>query len=163
MEQQNHLTDEEIDLCLKENISFEEKEKYLIHIERCTYCSDRFANHIPLDIIPPNYLKEEIIDNIEKIDLQWKKQLRKTSKEVQLFFYTLKVAFTVSVSILLLFICVGSYHELGAHPKNDNFLQNQYEKRVSSSMNLKNKRQSSEKNSISEVLNQFAEDCFQQY
>lgn len=161
--QENHLTDEELDLCMKEGIEFQKKEKLLMHIEKCTYCSDRFANRIPLDLLPPSFLQEEILSNVNKMELQFKKQIRKTSKEVQLFFYTLKVAFTVSVSIVLLFICVGSYHELGLHDENNNYLQNKYEAKMNHFENINHTRQSKEKNTLTEVLNKFAEDCFQQY
>jgi len=117
-ELQNHLSDEEMQRCFDWNVKDNEKEFALNHIQNCTYCADRFANFIPLDVEPPSYLEDEILDRVGQMHITLERKVKQTSKKVQLFLYSLKVAFAISASIAMLFICVGSYHEIGIEGKN---------------------------------------------
>lgn len=81
----------------------------LEHAEHCTFCAERLGDAIEesvMSIMPPAYLKDQIREQTERLDVAAKKSLKRTSKQMQLFFYSLRVAATVTLSVLML--CVTS-------------------------------------------------------
>ncbi len=53
---------------------------------------------------PPSYLKEEILKRTRQMDVQAAMRLKETSKQMQLFMYSLKVGLAVVASIFLLIV-----------------------------------------------------------
>lgn len=105
-EDRNHITKEEWMRFSEGKMAEQEEEALYSHIGCCTYCAEQFANIVELDFFaePPKYLYEEILERSKRADVQAAVTLKKTSKKMKLFFYSLKVGFAVAVSIFLLTI-----------------------------------------------------------
>lgn len=90
----------------------EEEAAFLGHVGACTFCAERFGDwmeegfllEIPEDSqpAPPKYLKEEILRRARQIDVQAARKLKETSRQMQLFLYSMKVGLAVALSIFLL-------------------------------------------------------------
>lgn len=81
----------------------------LEHAQQCTFCAERLGDAVEesvMAILPPIYLKDQIREQTERLDVTVKKEMRQTSKRMQLFFYSFRVAAAVTLSILML--CVIS-------------------------------------------------------
>jgi len=99
-----HITKEQWTKFSQRQLSEIEEEKFYQHIGTCTYCAEEFTKIIEQDFFlePPVYLEEEILERTKKADVQAAVAVKKTSKKVQLLFYSLKVGFAVAASIFLL-------------------------------------------------------------
>lgn len=104
MIESRHLTDEEWLRFGQNRMCSEEEAELYGHISTCTYCAERFANVMEQSIqMPPAYLHEEILERSKKIDMQMAITVKKTSKRMRLFWYSLKIGFAVMASMMLLF------------------------------------------------------------
>jgi hypothetical protein len=100
-----HIT-EEMWIALEQNtITTEDYMKILEHTCDCTWCAEHLASVMEQDTLaqtPPAYLEEEIANRAGQLDIQVQAAVKKTSKQVQLLVYSLKVGLAVAVSMLLL-------------------------------------------------------------
>ena len=100
-----HITKEQLAAFHNNQLSQDETSKILEHIAHCTYCSDLFAESFqPYAIIkaPPG-LKESILTKTKRKHntislIHWK-----TSKNRQMFFYSLKVCAAMCGALLIMF------------------------------------------------------------
>lgn len=81
----------------------------LEHIGTCDYCAGLLAEiesdvkEDELHIMAPKYLKAQIIERSEKLDIKAEITVKKTSKNMQLLIYSLKTTAAVIGALILLF------------------------------------------------------------
>lgn len=103
-QESRHITKEQWIKFSQGKLSEIEEEQLYQHIGTCTYCAEEFTKAIEQDFLlePPKYLEEEILERTKKVDVQAALVVKKTSRKMQLLFYSLKVGFAVAASIFLL-------------------------------------------------------------
>lgn len=118
IEQNHHITEDTWIALSNDTIAPGDYMKILEHTCSCTWCAECLASVMEKEQAeePPVYLKEQILERANQLDVQVqmsvKKTVGKTSKQLRLFMYSLKVGLAVVVSVFLLVI--SSYiQELG--------------------------------------------------
>lgn len=120
-----HITKEQFCDWLAGELPPDKEAEFLGHIGNCTFCAGQFANWMespPQDFArqvefppqisanqreapdPPAYLKEEILQRTQQIDVQMTVCVKERSRQMQLFMYGLKVGMAVVTSIFLLIL-----------------------------------------------------------
>ncbi len=80
-----------------------EKENFLEHISNCDHCSDQFAAMMSEHLIEaPRDMKANILKATKSPEVQFVIKVKQTSKQVQLFWYSLKVGTATVLALLLL-------------------------------------------------------------
>ena len=104
----------------------EQYRKLLEHTCNCTGCADRMAaimepecadrlimipepecekgRSLQATVLPPAYLKEQILERTKQVDVQAATAVKKTSRRVQFIMYSLRVGAAVAASIFILSI-----------------------------------------------------------
>lgn len=111
----NHISDSQLESLISGEIADENFMMLLEHAGQCTFCAERLGEAIEegmMSIMPPAYLKDQIREQIEHLDVNVEKKVKQTSKRLQLLFYSFRVAATVSLAIVML--CV-----ISVFPKTD--------------------------------------------
>jgi hypothetical protein len=76
----------------------------LEHTKQCTYCAERLMSiEIEEGLKAPAYLKNNLIKRTHMPDVKTEVQVKKASKNVQLFMYSLKTTAAVLGALILLF------------------------------------------------------------
>lgn len=111
-EANRHITKKQFCDWLAGELPPDKETEFLGHIGNCTFCAGQFANWMesPPQISavqekapePPAYLKEEILQRTQQIDVQMTVRVKERSRQMQLFMYGLKVGMAVVTSIFLL-------------------------------------------------------------
>lgn len=107
--QNDHISDSQYEAFRINKMDDAELIRLLEHAQQCTFCAERLGDAVEegiMSIMPPAYLKDQIREQTEQLDVVLNKKIRQTSNRMQLFFYSLRVAATVSLAILML--CVTS-------------------------------------------------------
>ena len=115
---ENHHISDDRHLAFQQNrLDEEERIKFLIHISRCDYCSERLAGFMEADTLPaPPDMKMNILAASKKADVQIVKNAVEMTKRMQLFLYSLKVgAATIGAFIILLLFM--NVHDFSNGPK----------------------------------------------
>lgn len=110
-----HITREAFCDWLAGEMELSQEEAFLGHIGSCTFCSGQFADwmeesqessleQMELPHEPPAYLKEEILQRTQQMDVQMAVHVKEKSQQMQLFMYSLKVGLAVMTSIFLLML-----------------------------------------------------------
>lgn len=100
-----HVTKEWLEAWNLQQLSETEEQMFLTHVGSCDHCAEQFAAYLEQDLIePPAYLHEEILERSKSLEIQTARKVYQTSKQMRLFFYSLKVGVAVAVSLLLLFV-----------------------------------------------------------
>lgn len=100
-----HITKEMFECWQQGEMNEKQEEEFLEHTGTCTFCAEQFGSWMEQDLMePPAYLKDEIIRRTQQLDVQTVVKVKKTSKQVQLMGYSLKVGLAVVASIFLLTI-----------------------------------------------------------
>lgn len=100
-----HLTGEMLETWISGTLSQEEEQKLLVHAGSCDYCAKLLADCLEQDLAePPAYLQEEILEKSRSIEIQTARAIHQASKQMRLFYYSLKVGFALAVSLTMLFI-----------------------------------------------------------
>lgn len=102
-----HITKEQFCDWLAGELPPDEEAEFLEHIGNCTFCAGQFADWMesPPELPePPAYLKEEILQRTQQIDVQMTVRVKERSRQMQLFMYGLKVGMAVVTSIFLLIL-----------------------------------------------------------
>ncbi len=116
MNEHNHLTGAQIDAFRHELMDKEEKELFLGHICNCDYCSNLFAEAMSEEMIAaPRDLKDNILKATKRPEIQLAVKAKQTSKQMQLFLYSLKVGSATVLALLLLMLTVNFNGPLGVH------------------------------------------------
>lgn len=106
----HHITRTAFDDWQKGNLAEREEMDFLEHISVCTFCAGQFGSWMEEDaqaetalfVKPPDYLKEEILNRVNQVDVRAAVKIKETSRQMQLFIYGLKVGFAVIASLFLL-------------------------------------------------------------
>lgn len=113
IKEQRHIS-EEMWIALEKNTILPETYMQILeHTGQCTGCADRLAAILDPEqetacgsdrtsVIPPVYLKEQILERTRQMDVQTAAAVRKTSARMQLILYSLRVGAAVLVSVLIL-------------------------------------------------------------
>ncbi|HHV11125.1 MAG TPA: hypothetical protein GXX75_12680 [Clostridiales bacterium] len=108
MNEHKHLTEAQIYAFRHELMSMEEKELFLGHICTCDYCSGLFAEAMSEEIIAaPRDMKDNILKATKRPEVQLAIRAKQTSKQMQLFLYSLKVGSATILALLLLMLTVN--------------------------------------------------------
>lgn len=102
-----HITKEQFCDWLAGELPPDKETEFLGHIGNCTFCAGQFANWMesPPELPePPAYLKEEVLQRTQQIDVQMTVRVKERSRQMQLFMYGLKVGMAVVTSIFLLIL-----------------------------------------------------------
>lgn len=115
MKENKHITDE-MWIALSDNtVAHKDYMKILEHTCGCTWCAERLASSLEgteAKEEPPAYLEAQILERVERMDVQAVTMATKISKRLRLFLYSLKVGLAVTVSVFLLTISMNM-QELG--------------------------------------------------
>lgn len=114
-ERNRHITREQFCDWQAGEMELSQEEAFLGHIGSCTFCSGQFADwmeapqesfgeQMELPHEPPVYLKEEILQRTQQMDVQMAVHVKEKSQQMQLFMYSLKVGLAVMTSIFLLML-----------------------------------------------------------
>jgi hypothetical protein len=103
-----HITESELYAFRQELMSQEDKEIFLAHICTCNYCSDLFAEAMSEEMITaPRNMKDNLLRAAKRPEVQLAVKARETSKQMQLFLYSLKVGSATVLALLLLMLTVN--------------------------------------------------------
>lgn len=98
-----HISDEKILLWNQNTLNYEERCLLLQHVTECKFCAEKLAMETTMQIEPPRYLKDLILQDVKK-EVGAKKQIRMSSKQkMNLFFYSLKVGVAIASAMVVLF------------------------------------------------------------
>lgn len=103
-----HLTEDDFRKWDSGLMSPEEMEDFLTHTASCDTCADlwmTFMAQTESEAMsePPAYLSEEILSRSKQPDLLIAQKINRTSRQIQLLTYSLKVCTAVAISIVMLF------------------------------------------------------------
>lgn len=103
-----HLTEDDFRKWDSGSMSPEEMEYFLSHTASCDTCADSWMTFMAQAetetlLEPPVYLEEEIISRSRQPDLLIAQKINRTSRQIQLLTYSLKVCTAVALSIIMLF------------------------------------------------------------
>lgn len=113
--QNNHISDSQLESFISGKIADENFIMLLEHAGQCTFCAEQLGEAIEegmMSIMPPAYLKDQIREQVEHLDVVVENKVKQTSKRLQLLFYSFRVAATVSLAVVML--CV-----ISVFPKTD--------------------------------------------
>lgn len=117
MNELKHITESELYAFRHELMSQEEKESFLAHICTCDYCSDLFAEAMSEEMITaPRNMKENLLKAAKRPEVQLAVKAKETSKQMQLFLYSLKVGSATVLALLLLLLTVNFNGSPALHP-----------------------------------------------
>ena len=108
-----------------------EETDFLGHIGTCTFCAEQFGNWMEEGMLmeSPGYLKEEVLSRTRQMDVQAAVKLKETSRQMQLFMYSLKVGLAVAFSIFLLTVTADIQNINLELPENQQVEQMQEKRR----------------------------------
>lgn len=98
-----HLSDKQLIRFHQNRMDVDEMLPFLEHIGQCTHCAGRLSSLDDPHMIAPSYLKEEIVERSSQLDIQTSLQIKRVSKNMQLFYYSLRTAAAMAVALFLLF------------------------------------------------------------
>ena len=110
IEQKQHITEELWNALSDHTIQHQEYMKILEHTCGCTWCAEQLAQIMSEEEAmarPPAYLKEQILEQTARLDVRAHMSVKKRSKQLRLFMYSMKVGLAVVVSSLLLVVSVN--------------------------------------------------------
>lgn len=103
--QNSHISNSQLEALISGKIADEDFIMLLEHAGQCTFCAERLGEAVEagmMSIMPPAYLKDQIREQAEHIDVAVGKKARQTSKHIQLLFYSFRVAVTVLLAVVML-------------------------------------------------------------
>lgn len=113
MNNNSHITPDELSAFTLDTMTMEEKERFLEHICSCNHCSDQLAAFMAEDLIPaPRDMKENILKATRRPEIQIAIKSREVSKRIQLLLYSLKVGTAAVAAIALLLLSMNFQNTL---------------------------------------------------
>lgn len=110
MNENKHISTEELSAFHHDRMKQDEKEKFLEHICSCDYCSRLFAESMETELVKaPRDLKENLLREVRRPEIRLAVKAKETSKRLQLFLYSLKVG-TATVGALLILLLTIRYN-----------------------------------------------------
>lgn len=105
MKDNNHIATEVFHQLKQNNLNPLDQAKHLEHILVCDYCLNKYMDFISEDMIEaPSYMKEDIVSMTKQPYNKALKAYNKTAKQVQLFFYSLKVGCATAGALIALLL-----------------------------------------------------------
>lgn len=115
MSDMKHISKKDFDAFQRDIMKSDEKVIFLEHISSCDYCSDQFAAMMSeIMVEAPKDMKANILKATKRPDVQIAKKARETSKQMQLFMYSLKVGTATVLALLLLMFTMNSMEFMNA-------------------------------------------------
>lgn len=109
MNEITHISKSDFNKFQQDHMNQKEKEIFLEHICSCDYCSDQFAVMMSeVEIEAPKNMKENILRATKRPEVQLAIRVKETSKQMQLFIYSLKVGTATAVALLLLLLTMNT-------------------------------------------------------
>lgn len=126
-----HITDEMWIALKQDTIRPEEYMEILAHTCDCTWCAERLANALEQEeqsakVLPPSYLAGEILERAKQLDVVTVQAVKRTSKKLQLFLYSMKVGVAVAFSMLILVLLPITQQSGFEHPIEQHTRQSGY-------------------------------------
>lgn len=108
LRERQHITKELFQHWQQRKMTESQEEAFLKHTGTCTFCAEKFGEWMSESFVePPAYLKDEISRRTRQLDVQTVVKVKQTSKQMQLFMYSLRVGLAVVASIFLLTVTTG--------------------------------------------------------
>ncbi len=98
-----HVDDAWLEAFQDGTLDAQEQQKLLGHVAECGSCAEKLADCLEaVPFHPPAYLADEILELSRSADIQTRFAMRRISRRVRLFLYSLKVGAAVATSLWLL-------------------------------------------------------------
>jgi hypothetical protein len=108
-----HVTKDELIAFRQESMSADEQQAFLEHICSCNHCSDKLAAIMAEELLPaPRDMKENILKATRRPEVQIAIKSREASKRLQLLLYSLKVGTAAVAAIALLLLSMNFQNNL---------------------------------------------------
>ena len=108
MNEKQHIPEEQFTSFAEGNMKDEDLMHFLEHLGSCNYCANHLDAVMSGEIITaPRDMKENILTAVKRPEVQLAMKARQTSKQMQLFFYSLKVGTATACALLLLFLTMN--------------------------------------------------------
>ncbi|MEG1303283.1 MAG: hypothetical protein RSD03_06905 [Lachnospiraceae bacterium] len=143
----SHIEKEKLEALYQRTLSSKEQMELLTHMSTCEHCTSLFASIVESKNLlhAPDNLKASIIAESQCLPVQMSIHTKKTTKQLQLLFYSLKVSTAVVCSILMLGLI-----NLGLlNPNTDSLLA------LGNTHHLKIGAISDQSNKLAEAINDF--------
>lgn len=98
-----HVEKKDLEAFQKNELGSDEYLDVLEHIKSCDYCAEKLVYLEEEPMKAPLYLKGQILERTQMLDVQATVQIKKTSKSIQLLLYSLKTVTAVAGALLILF------------------------------------------------------------
>ena len=103
MSDTSHIPQSDLYAFKHDLLTQKDAEAFLEHICTCNYCADQFASMMSEDLMEaPKEMKENILRATRRPEVQLEVRLKKTSRRMQLFLYSLKVTAATAAALLIL-------------------------------------------------------------
>lgn len=114
-----HITQNELLEFQNDLMDPQDMKKFLEHISTCDYCSEMFAKCMEADLVTaPIDMKGNILKATKRPEVQLEIKLRKTSKQMQLMIYSLKVG-TATIGALLVLLLTINFNVILSSANNE--------------------------------------------
>jgi anti-sigma factor RsiW len=99
-----HINEETLQKFLDGTLPPDKLLQTLEHLDTCEYCREALAalEADTGEVQAPAYLKQQIQERVRRPDVQTALQVKKTTKQLQLFYYSMKTAAGVIGALLIL-------------------------------------------------------------
>ena len=98
-----HISSEKLIAFKSNKLEDQERMKFIEHMCSCDYCSEQLANIMTDELISaPRDLKTSILKATKRPNIQIAMNAKKTSKQLQLFLYSLKVSGAMIGAMIIL-------------------------------------------------------------
>lgn len=154
--EQQHITRDIFEHWQQGKMTGSQEGAFLKHTGTCTFCAEKFGEWMDETLVePPAYLKDEISRRTRQLDVQTAVKVKQTSKQMQLFMYSLRVGLAVAASIFLLTVTNGVWKMNVEMPRQQNGTESREDKE--SLIDKLNQGSSS----VTDALNQMTDGLFQ--
>lgn len=107
-----HISEETLLAFKQDELSPEERDKFLQHICSCNFCSEELADSLADEMITaPIDMKENILRAVRRPEVQIARKAKETSKQLQLLLYSLKVG-TAAFGALLILLYAANFNNM---------------------------------------------------
>lgn len=115
MNENKHISKEELLAFHHDRMMQDEKEKFLEHICSCDFCSGLLAESMEKELVKaPHDLKANLLREVLRPDIRLAVKVKETSKRMQLFLYSLKVGTATAGALLILLLTIRYNNNLSS-------------------------------------------------
>lgn len=100
-----HLTEKDVEDWMAGLLPPEKEQQLLTHARTCDHCAGLLGFCLEQHLMePPAYLRDEILEKSQSLEIRTARTIHRTSGQIRLFLYSLKVGFALAVSLSMLFV-----------------------------------------------------------